>query len=232
MMKLINRNRIINFVIAGLILNLCYECKKVENEETRIIDADGNLYTSVTIGNQVWLKENLRTTRYNNGDLIGTTTPVTLDISGETRPKYQWAYEGNDINVADYGRLYTWFAVADKRGICPAGWHIPSYEEHGELHDFIENNEVATDKLKEAGTEHWLWPNTGTNESGFTALPAGRRKPEGIFCGIYCGAFFWNSTIDKYHPETGAHAFTISSGCCLTNFSGFEAFSVRCIKDQ
>ena len=72
-MKLISRNRIINFVITGLILNLGYECRKADEEQTRIIDADGNMYTSVTIGNQVWLKENLKTTRYNNGDLIGTT---------------------------------------------------------------------------------------------------------------------------------------------------------------
>jgi uncharacterized protein (TIGR02145 family) len=231
-MKLISRNRIINFVMAGLILNLGYECRKAEEEENRILDADGNLYTTVTIGTQAWLKENLKTKRYNNGDLIGTTNPVKLDISAETRPKYQWAYEGNESNVESYGRLYTWFAVADKRGICPSGWHVPSYQEHEELHNFGEGNGVATDKLKEAGTVHWLWPNTGTNESGFTALPAGRRKPEGIFCGLYFGAFFWNSTIDKYHPETGAHALTISTGCCLTNFNGYEAFSVRCIKDQ
>jgi uncharacterized protein (TIGR02145 family) len=67
------------------------------------------------------LRENLKTTGYNNGDLIGTTSPVTLDISEEFRPKYQWAYEGIEANVADYGRLYTWFAASDKRGICPEG---------------------------------------------------------------------------------------------------------------
>ncbi|HBC78160.1 MAG TPA: hypothetical protein DEO60_14985 [Bacteroidales bacterium] len=231
-MKLISRNRIINFFIAGLILSLGFECRKADEEDTRITDADGNVYKSVTIGNQVWLRENLKTTRYNNGDLIGTTAPVTLDISEELRPKYQWAYEGFEDNVADYGRLYTWFAASDKRGICPEGWHVPSYEEHDELNNFGEGNKLPSDKLKEAGTVHWLWPNTGTNESGFTALPAGRRKPEGVFCGLYSGAFFWNSAIDKYHPETGAHALAISAGCCLSNYSGSEAFSVRCIKDQ
>ena len=65
--------------------------------------------------------ENLKTTKYLNGDLIGTTAPDTLDISGESTPKYQWAYEGNESNVMAYGRLYTWYAATDSRGICPTG---------------------------------------------------------------------------------------------------------------
>ena len=87
---------------------------------------DGNVYTSVTIGTQVWMVENLKTTKYRNGDLIGTTTPSTLDISAEATPKYQWAYSGDGNNVNTYGRLYTWYAVTDTGNTCPLGWNVPT----------------------------------------------------------------------------------------------------------
>src|SRR4030043_1346528 len=85
-----------------------------------VTDIDGNMYNTVTIGTQTWMQENLKVTKYNNGDLIGTTSPPTLDISGEIAPEYQWAYNGNDTNVATYGLLYTWYVVTDNRGLCPA----------------------------------------------------------------------------------------------------------------
>ncbi|MCJ7802706.1 MAG: fibrobacter succinogenes major paralogous domain-containing protein, partial [Candidatus Marinimicrobia bacterium] len=91
-----------------------------------VTDIDGNNYTGVTIGSQVWMVENLKTTRYRNGDLIGTTILATLNISTENTPKYQWAYGGNEDNVATYGRLYTWYAVTDSRNICPTGWIVPA----------------------------------------------------------------------------------------------------------
>jgi len=72
-----------------------------------ISDIDGNAYKTITIRTQTWMAENLRTTKYRNGDLIGTTATVSQDITGQNTPKYQWAYEGNESNVLAYGRLYT-----------------------------------------------------------------------------------------------------------------------------
>src|ERR1035438_8500630 len=89
-----------------------------------VADVDGNVYKTVTIGNQVWMAADLKTTQYRNGDLIGTNSPATLDISSESTPKYQWAYAGDESNVATYGRLYTWFAATDSRNVCPVGWHV------------------------------------------------------------------------------------------------------------
>ena len=118
-------------------------------------DIDGNVYNTVTIGTQVWMAENLKTTKYRNGDLIGTTTPATLDISGESYTKYQWAYDGNESNVATYGRLYTWYAVTDTRNVCPTGWHVPTDAEWTTLTTFLGGESVAGGKLKETGTTHW-----------------------------------------------------------------------------
>ena len=221
-----------SFIIISLLLSYsCSEDEKGAEEQYVIKDADGNIYSSVKIGTQTWLQENLKTTKYNNGDPIATTSPLFKDISDEISPLYQWAYEGDESLVDSYGRLYTWYVVADNRGICPVGWHVPTLDEHEELIGFFSNLDEAFKSLKEAGTEHWLYPNAGTNSSGFNAVPAGRRFSEGTFCGLYCAAFFWNSTNDSFHPGTWSHAFSISTCCSLSNFSNSEAFSVRCVKD-
>jgi uncharacterized protein (TIGR02145 family) len=93
---------------------------------TTVTDIDGNVYQTITIGTQAWMKENLKTTHYRNGDAIDTTSPATLDISGESTPKYQWVFENDQSDLSVYGRLYTWYAVTDKRNIAPTGWHVPT----------------------------------------------------------------------------------------------------------
>jgi uncharacterized protein (TIGR02145 family) len=139
------------------------------DERDYIIDSrDNERYKTVKIGTQVWMAENLRTTKYRNGDFIGTTTPATLDISGESTPKYQWAYDGIESNVASYGRLYTWYAITDSRKVCPAGWHVPNSSEWNTLFAYLGGKRVAGGKMKETGSSHWLSPNTGaTNETGW-----------------------------------------------------------------
>jgi uncharacterized protein (TIGR02145 family) len=82
---------------------------------------DGNIYKTILIGSQVWMAENLKTTKYHNGILIGITTPATFDIHSKTSPKYQWVYGGDENNVATYDRLYTWYAVTDDKFLCPTG---------------------------------------------------------------------------------------------------------------
>ena len=155
-------------------------------------DVDGNNYPVVNIGTQVWMAENLKTTKYQNGDLIETTTPATLDITGETTPKYQWAYNGNEDNVIPMGRLYTYYAITDDRGICPAGWHMPSDQEWTILTTYLGGTGIAGGKLKETGTVHWTGTNIGaTNETGFTAIPGGLRTFDGYFMYI---ARWWSST--------------------------------------
>jgi uncharacterized protein (TIGR02145 family) len=224
---------IIEIVGIVVIIILIQSCKKeVDNV---IKDIDGNVYTSITIGTQVWMAENLKTTKYRNGDLIGTTTPATLDISAEATPKYQWAYDGDESNAAIYGRLYTWYAATDTRNVCPAGWHVPIDTEWTALATFLGGDQVAGGKLKETGLDHWQTPNEGaTNETGFTALPGGIRVPEGSFYNMGLRGFWWSATEQSDFSNSIAWCRWIQN-----NFSEFVlvserkklGLSVRCLRD-
>lgn len=196
-----------------------------------VTDIDGNVYNTVTIGSQIWMKENLKTTRYRNGDLIGTTSPATLDISSQSNPKYQWAYNGNESNVSTYGRLYTWYAVTDSRNICPTGWHVPNDEEWTTLTTFLGGENVAGGKLKESGTTHWQSPNTGaTNSSGFTALPGGGRGNDGQYHSIGYGGNWWSITINNtFNPSTWSMYF-LDNKMAQSYSNSMYGWCVRCIK--
>jgi uncharacterized protein (TIGR02145 family) len=215
-------------ILLGLPILLNHSCKKDDNPP--LTDQDGNVYTSVTIGTQVWMVENLKTTKYRNGDLIGTTTPATLDITAEATPKYQWAYEGNEDNVATYGRLYTWYAATDPRKICPSGWHVPSEAEWDTLIAFV--GEIgALDKLIEAGSTHWqTWYEGATNSSGFTALPGGFRYSMGPFAGEGISGNWWNSTMVS--PTAASNLYISITNSILRVWSPPSwGFSVRCLRD-
>jgi uncharacterized protein (TIGR02145 family) len=159
-----------------------------------VTDIDGNVYETIQIGTQWWIKENLRTTHFRNGDPIPLVTDDTA-WAGLSTPAY-CEYGNDPANVTDYGRLYNWYAVADSRYIAPQGWHVATDEEWKQLEMYLGMSQseanltgirgtVEGGKLKEAGTVHWQSPNTGaTNESGFTALPGGYRFIFGSFLNI------------------------------------------------
>lgn len=202
---------------------------------SNVADIDGNSYTSVKIGTQVWMAENLKTTKYRNGDLIGTTTPATLDIRTEIAPKYQWAYEGDENNVATYGRLYTWYSVNDSRNIAPIGWHVATNAEWTQLIEYLGGPFTPGGKLKEVNTIHWKSPNTGaTNVSGFAALPGGSRWENGFFANIGFVTYWWTSTecsgcanragLDWYLGYTFSAIYYEGDNASIGN-------SVRCVKD-
>ena len=192
-------------------------------------DVDNNLYKTVTIGTQVWMAENLKTTKYRNGDLIGTTDPPTNDITIEAAPKYQWAYDGNEGHVPDYGRLYTWYAITDSRNVCPTGWHVPSDGEWNVLAALV--GDSVGGRLKEKGLTHWLSPNTGaSNTSGFTARPAGIRGEFFIELGL--NTIFWSST--EYDGGDAWLRYLSHDDNILgrSNLNKYYGFSVRCMKNS
>jgi uncharacterized protein (TIGR02145 family) len=199
-----------------------------------VTDIDGNVYHTVTIGTQVWMVENLKTTKYRNGVAIGTTTPATLSISSESMPKYQWAYGGNESNVATYGRLYTWNAVNDSRKIAPTGWHVPTDAEWTILVNYLGGETVAGGKLKEACSTHWNSPNVGTtNETGFTALAGGERWEDGTFYGIGGLYGYWWSSTENSPSYIAAWYRSIGPNRDMSRFDNnwSRGYSVRCVKD-
>jgi len=216
----------VNSVSGGIIFNpnLTYGS---------VTDIDGNVYKTILIGSQTWMAENLKTTKYRNGNLIGTTTPATLDIFKENTPKYQWAYAGNESPVATYGRLYTWYAATDSRNVCPTGWHLPTDTEWTTLTTFLGGESIAGGKLKEAGTSHWISPNTGaTNTSGFTALPGGYRGVDGSFGDVGYAGTWWSSTEgNTYGAWTRTMNYYGTLGAFSYNYKETFGFSVRCLRD-
>ena len=210
-----------------------------------LIDISGNKYHTITIGTQTWMASNLRVTKYLNGDLIGTTSHVTKDISSESSPEYQWAYNGEEKNVAKYGRLYTWYAITDSRKIAPQGWHVASDADWATLEAYLSVNMGTSPNIVKAlaGTTDWVGAadtlklaiNSGlslNNSSGFTALPGGRRYATGSFNGLGKFGYFWSSS--EYDTNTAFYEIMGYSNNEMekSNFSKKYGYSVRCLKDN
>ena len=225
---------------------------KVNMLETALIEAgfhpskfkdsrDGNIYEYVTIGNQVWMAENLKY-------LPSVVGPGT---GSQTTP-YYYVYGYNGTNVAEakatanyttYGVLYNWPAAmagsasstanpSGVQGVCPTGWHLPSDAEWTELTDYLGGTSVAGGKLKETGTTHWVSPNTGaTNETGFTALPGGYRGYVGYFDGIGTNGYWWSATENATSHAWRRHVLYNYSYVPRGNHNKELGFSVRCVRD-
>ena len=190
-----------------------------------VFDIDSNQYHVVTIGNQTWMLENLKVTRFRNGDSI----PFRQD-SLEWKNNFFTAQMCNYINSqngAVYGSIYSQVAVLDSRGLAPEGWHVPSEQEFLTLIDFLGGEDVAGGMLKEEGFSHWMSPNLGAgNESGFKALPAGRRIVYGSFEGMNTLCNFATSLEGRF-----LELFYNNSKTLLYSDSRAMGVSVRCIKD-
>ena len=158
---------------------------------TGIKDIDGNNYNTVVIGTQEWTKENLNVSKYRNGDIIPQVTDPTEWNNLTTGA---WCYYNNDpANGEIAGKLYNWYAVNDPRGIAPVGWHVPTDNEWSNLTSYLGSS--AAGKMKETGTLHWVFPNTGaTNSSGFTAIPGGLRSGGGFYNTFNFYSYYWSST--------------------------------------
>jgi uncharacterized protein (TIGR02145 family) len=198
-----------------------------------VSDFDNNVYETVKIGTQQWMAKNLKTTHYLNGELIATTSPSTLNISGETSPKYQWSYGGDDLNAATYGKLYTYYAITDTRKVCPAGWHVPTDTDWTALESALGGFTIAGSSLKETGNTHWISPYNldATNITCFKALPGGYRNDTGgfSFSGNY--GFWWSSTQGDAYYAWARSLSVQSSQISRSSFMKNYGASVRCIKD-
>lgn len=212
-----------------------------------ITDNEGNVYKIVKIGDQWWMSENLRTSHYNNREMIGTTTPVSLDISGMTDPRYQWAFNGDENMAAVYGRYYTWYAATDSRGVCPVGWHIPNDAEWTQLVNYMSNNGFGyegsgTDIAKSiASTSGWIEDvtpgNVGNNQalnnsSGFNGIPAGVRNYLGSFRKEGQYASWWSSTESSPAKVFYRNIYYNISFMNREESDKNHGATIRCLKDK
>jgi len=204
-------------------------------------DGDGNHYPVVQIGSvkgsfnnsdksvQIWMAENLKTTKYRNKTPIPEIADANewINLKG---PGYCW-YQ-NDAGYKDvYGALYNWHTIA-QGNLCPIGWHVPSDAEWKALTDFLIGEKVAGGKLKETTFINWYKPNLdATNETGFTARPGGYRDPSGGFGGMRSFGHWWSSS--EYSTAQARSRYLSSGSGEVFNFAYYKeyGFSVRCLKD-
>ncbi len=215
----------------------------VSSNSGSVTDVDGNTYETVTIGSQIWMKENLKVSKYRNGDAIPTNLSNTAWAS-TTSGAYA-IYDNNPLNDSIYGKLYNWYAVADPRGLCPTGWHVPGDSEWKQLESFLgmPSGELDNSGLRggaqniggklKSTSNLWQSPNTGaTNTVGFSAIPGAYRNVDGLFFGLGVDAVWWSSS---QNGTTKGWSRLVTKGD--GNSARFDyhlktyGFSVRCLKD-
>ncbi|MCB2218986.1 MAG: PKD domain-containing protein [Bacteroidetes bacterium] len=210
-----------------------------------ITDVDGNVYNTVLIGDQCWMKENLKTTTYNNGVSIPNVT-VNSAWSSLTNGAYVW-YD-NDISWKDkYGALYNWYTTVDANGLCPNGWHVPTHDEWMVLTDYIggtgdpHGNELKSCRQINSPlgggcntSEHPRWQqhniHYGTDDYGFSGLPGGYRFNTGYFNSMTTYGIWWSTESSSTNAENINLKFDLGT-VYWNNNNKKNGYHVRCLKD-
>jgi len=250
-----------------VLLSLCfvifsYSCKKdkkISIETGTMTDIDGNVYKTVKIGDQWWMAENLKTSRYRNGDSIIYVSELNnnldsatwnylisgayciIDNSNESSPNYQGKM---------YGFLYNWYTISDSRNVAPSGWHIPTDDEWKVMEEHLGMDTETANKVNWRGSNEgnklkvegslkgWNEPSNiyevwGTNESGFTALGGGCSMFNGIWGnpGVLSTGFWWTSSTEKGQPLYRYLDYNMPN---IFRYYGPRTygFSIRCVKDN
>jgi uncharacterized protein (TIGR02145 family) len=215
------KTSLIRFGITGILIVFNSFCSFVNGQ-------------SVTIYNQVWTTVNLDVSTFRNGDPIPEAKTDSAWARAGRKHKPAWCYcKGDDAkNKQKYGKLYNWYAVHDSRGLAPAGWHVPAYNDWSMLISFLGGNDDAARKMKSASG--WGSNGNGNDSVSFSALPAGYRSYNGIlFAPGFCG-YFWSST---EFPDRSAGA-QLCAVCCnspaILRYDNNQGcgYSVRCVKDK
>lgn len=228
----------VRYFLSLLLINF-YVFSQGQTQGGGVTDIDGNTYETVIIGTQEWMAENLRTTRYSNGDTIPNDSLNWISLTTGA-----WVNYNNDSQYdLTFGKFYNWYTVSDPRNVCPTGWHVPSKTELDTLRSELGGGIVAGGKLKsigtlQSGTGYWEAPNTNaTNSTGFNGHPCGfvnGSVPTMHFANWGYAGMFWMSTES---PTTGnAYMYILSSSSeqFVFSFSNHQTYgaSVRCVQGE
>lgn len=195
------------------------------------IDSRDSLkYKVVRIGSQIWMAENLKAIKYNDGEQIPLVTDGAEWINKYT-PAYCWYDNDSSLYAQTFGAIYNWYTVNTEK-LSPIGWHIPSDDEWNEMVEYLGGDSIAGSKLKETGNLHWTDSNIdATNETGFSALPGGYRATDGNFYHIGLKEHWWTSTLfSSTHSvkiDINGENGIVNSG----NGNKIGGVSIRCILD-
>ena len=247
---MINKLLFIQLIVIGFLLTLTNSCNNDDTSSPNgdggasgavfdtsktygtMTDQNGNTYKTITIGTQTWMAENLRVTKYRNGDPIPHVTDNAAWTALYTGAYCSYGNTTNKDTIATYGRLYNWYAATDIRNIAPTGWHLPSDAEWTTLTTYLGSESIGG-KMKEAGTTHWKSPNlSATNESGFTALPTGTRNyNDGTFDGQGIVFGWWSSTSSGGMTAWFRDLVYYDAHCRRESYFKQSGYSVRLVKD-
>lgn len=224
------------------------------SSKNSVKDVDGNLYKTVRIGNQTWMAQNLKVTRYADLQAIQNVKEHATWYDFSEQSKAYCYYDNELNNFYTYGALYTWAAASNGsdgsdlnpsgiQGVCPAGWHLPSDSEWKELEIHLGMNPEDADKedwrgagvggrMKREGTAYWESPNSGANnESEFEALPGGYRHGSAEFLDLWTTTRFWTSS--KYNSYGWFRGLDYDNSAINRSYDGlYNGHSVRCVKDD
>jgi uncharacterized protein (TIGR02145 family) len=205
-----------------------------------VTDSDGTSYPTVLIGNQWWMAENLKTSRFADGTLIPNITNDT--VWGQLNTPAWCNYDNDVSNDAVYGKLYNWYSVNDPLNVCPTDWHVPSDGEWNVLVGFLDSgfnpdvqgsqSAIAGNKMKLSGLQYWDSPNLGaTNESGFSGLAGGQRHPINSFELKGQFGFWWSSSLYSTDYAWYRYMRNINGDVSRDSPHVRLGYSIRCIKD-
>jgi uncharacterized protein (TIGR02145 family) len=224
------KNQVLIFTFI-LLIAFSFSCRKeAEKPPVPVSDFEGNSYKTIKAGTQVWMAENLRSTKFNDGTEISPVTE-TARWKDFIAPGYCWYANDSIANSATYGALYNGYAV-NSGNLCPTGWHIPVVDDWQQLREFLTDTISEGGKLKEVGTAHWMSPNKGaTNSCGFSALPSGFRYTDGSFTAIQYYTGFWSASEIGTDNEWFLGLYYGDASATMSSVSKKYGLSVRCVKD-
>jgi len=219
-----------SYLILFIAVYLFSSCSKDKDRDS-VTDINGNVYETVVIGEQVWMAENLKVTKFNDGSAIKLVEEKE-EWGNITDAAFSWYDNDSSLYGNQYGALYNGYAAQNKN-ICPTGWHVPSVNDFLKLIETLGDMNTSGRRLKSDDELQWHTPNTDAdNSSHFSALPAGMRYFEGTFSSISYFTGYWSSTEVNSDTATFISLSYLDSNIILSNNSKKSGFSIRCVKNS